>query len=199
MEIKLWRWESCCCRKERFCPGEKLFEGQVINLEDGTTAYIHQVTVQKAVTSPEARPMCCVCANCRAQAKLVSPGTSWTGHFSQLGAAAADRGFPLKSQHIAFLSEMEEDEEEAALPVQVSSQDGTEQPPTGLSTHPLAQAASSSPPSCPVSRGEQGYAAGIAEGSFVSSFSPPQLCLCFIPVSPSASPSQLCAAGHWPG
>ncbi|XP_061869818.1 zinc finger protein 76 isoform X2 [Colius striatus] len=127
MEIKLWRWESCCCRKERFCPGEKLFEGQVINLEDGTTAYIHQVTVQKAVTSPEARPMCCVCANCRAQAKLVSPGTSWTGHFSQLGAAAADRGFPLKSQHIAFLSEMEEDEEEAALPVQVSSQDGTEQ------------------------------------------------------------------------
>ncbi|XP_061869819.1 zinc finger protein 76 isoform X3 [Colius striatus] len=161
MEIKLWRWESCCCRKERFCPGEKLFEGQVINLEDGTTAYIHQVTVQKA--------------------------------------AAADRGFPLKSQHIAFLSEMEEDEEEAALPVQVSSQDGTEQPPTGLSTHPLAQAASSSPPSCPVSRGEQGYAAGIAEGSFVSSFSPPQLCLCFIPVSPSASPSQLCAAGHWPG
>lgn len=28
-------------------PGEKLIEGQVIELEDGTTAYIHQVTVQK--------------------------------------------------------------------------------------------------------------------------------------------------------
>ena len=27
--------------------GEKLLEGQVIQLEDGTTAYIHQVTVQK--------------------------------------------------------------------------------------------------------------------------------------------------------
>lgn len=27
--------------------GEKLMEGQVIELEDGTTAYIHQVTVQK--------------------------------------------------------------------------------------------------------------------------------------------------------
>ncbi|XP_063274611.1 zinc finger protein 76 isoform X2 [Prinia subflava] len=44
-------------------------------------------------------------------------------------AAAADRGSPLKSQHIAFLSEMEEDEEEDAVPTQVSliSQDGTEQ------------------------------------------------------------------------
>ncbi|NWW70770.1 ZNF76 protein, partial [Climacteris rufus] len=44
-------------------------------------------------------------------------------------AAAADRGSPLKSQHIAFLSEMEEDEEEGAVPTQVSliSQDGTEQ------------------------------------------------------------------------
>ncbi|NXY22694.1 ZNF76 protein, partial [Atrichornis clamosus] len=43
--------------------------------------------------------------------------------------AAADRGSPLKSQHIAFLSEMEEDEEEDAVPTQVSliSQDGTEQ------------------------------------------------------------------------
>lgn len=29
------------------CTGEKLLEGQVIQLEDGTTAYIHQVTVQK--------------------------------------------------------------------------------------------------------------------------------------------------------
>lgn len=28
-------------------PGEKLLEGQVIQLEDGTTAYIHQVTIQK--------------------------------------------------------------------------------------------------------------------------------------------------------
>ncbi|XP_066060278.1 zinc finger protein 76 isoform X2 [Chamaea fasciata] len=44
-------------------------------------------------------------------------------------AAAADRGSPLKSQNIAFLSEMEEDEEEDAVPTQVSliSQDGTEQ------------------------------------------------------------------------
>jgi len=48
-------------------------------------------------------------------------------------AAAADRGSPLKSQHIAFLSEMEEDEEEEedddGMPMQVSliSQDGTEQ------------------------------------------------------------------------
>ncbi|NWS59996.1 ZNF76 protein, partial [Chunga burmeisteri] len=49
----------------------------------------------------------------------------------QLEAAAADRGSPLKSQHIAFLSEMEEEEEEdeAGMPTQVSliSQDGTEQ------------------------------------------------------------------------
>ncbi|KFW01427.1 Zinc finger protein 76, partial [Fulmarus glacialis] len=51
----------------------------------------------------------------------------------QLEAAAADRGSPLKSQHIAFLSEMEEDEEEEedddGMPTQVSliSQDGTEQ------------------------------------------------------------------------
>lgn len=49
--------------------------------------------------------------------------------FSDPAAAAADRGSPLKSQHIAFLSEMEEDEEEDAVPTQVSliSQDGTEQ------------------------------------------------------------------------
>ncbi|NXE27503.1 ZNF76 protein, partial [Ardeotis kori] len=51
----------------------------------------------------------------------------------QLEAAAADRGSLLKSQHIAFLSEMEEDEEEEedddGMPTQVSliSQDGTEQ------------------------------------------------------------------------
>ncbi|NXL36901.1 ZNF76 protein, partial [Glaucidium brasilianum] len=49
----------------------------------------------------------------------------------QLEAAAADRGSPLKSQHIAFLSEMEEDEEEEedGMPTQVSliSQDGSEQ------------------------------------------------------------------------
>ncbi|XP_051495161.1 zinc finger protein 76 isoform X3 [Apus apus] len=49
----------------------------------------------------------------------------------QLEAAAADKGPPLESQHIAFLSEMEEDEEEDASGVstQVSllSQDGTEQ------------------------------------------------------------------------
>ncbi|XP_072774850.1 zinc finger protein 76 isoform X4 [Taeniopygia guttata] len=45
-------------------------------------------------------------------------------------AAAADRGSPLKSQHIAFLSEMEEDEEDC-VPTQISviSQDGTEQVP----------------------------------------------------------------------
>ncbi|XP_066421186.1 zinc finger protein 76 isoform X1 [Molothrus aeneus] len=44
-------------------------------------------------------------------------------------AAAAGRGSPLKSQHIAFLSEVEEDEEEDAVPTQISliSQDGTEQ------------------------------------------------------------------------
>ncbi|NXE81127.1 ZNF76 protein, partial [Cochlearius cochlearius] len=46
--------------------------------------------------------------------------------------AAADRGSPLKSQHIAFLSEVEEEEEEEeddGMPTQVSliSQDGTEQ------------------------------------------------------------------------
>ncbi|XP_036254178.1 zinc finger protein 76 isoform X2 [Molothrus ater] len=43
-------------------------------------------------------------------------------------AAAAGRGSPLKSQHIAFLSEVEEDEEDA-VPTQISliSQDGTEQ------------------------------------------------------------------------
>lgn len=46
-------------------------------------------------------------------------------------AAAADSGSPVKTQHIAFLSEMEEDEEEDedGMPTQVSliSQDGTEQ------------------------------------------------------------------------
>ncbi|XP_033375754.1 zinc finger protein 76 [Parus major] len=44
-------------------------------------------------------------------------------------AAAVYRGSPLRSQHIAFLSEREEDEEEDAVPTQVSliSQDGTEQ------------------------------------------------------------------------
>ncbi|XP_023798057.1 zinc finger protein 76 isoform X2 [Cyanistes caeruleus] len=44
-------------------------------------------------------------------------------------AAAAYRGSPLKSQHIAFLSEREDDEEEGAVPPQVSliSQDGAEQ------------------------------------------------------------------------
>ncbi|XP_010005397.1 PREDICTED: zinc finger protein 76 [Chaetura pelagica] len=49
----------------------------------------------------------------------------------QLEAAAADKAPPLESQHVAFLSEMEEDEEEDASGVstQVSllSQDGTEQ------------------------------------------------------------------------
>ncbi|NWR46520.1 ZNF76 protein, partial [Regulus satrapa] len=42
---------------------------------------------------------------------------------------AADRGSPLKNQHIAFVSEVEEDEEEDAVPAQISliSQDGTEQ------------------------------------------------------------------------
>uniref|UniRef100_A0A8B9PJ75 Transcription factor IIIA n=1 Tax=Apteryx owenii TaxID=8824 RepID=A0A8B9PJ75_APTOW len=34
-------------RPRRVSSGEKLIEGQVIELEDGTTAYIHQVTVQK--------------------------------------------------------------------------------------------------------------------------------------------------------
>ncbi|XP_071674034.1 zinc finger protein 76 isoform X3 [Patagioenas fasciata] len=38
------RWRA---RPARVPPGEKLIEGQVIELEDGTTAYIHQVTVQK--------------------------------------------------------------------------------------------------------------------------------------------------------
>ncbi|NWW93749.1 ZNF76 protein, partial [Rhynochetos jubatus] len=44
-------------------------------------------------------------------------------------AAAADRGSPLTSQRVAFLSEMEKEEEEDALPAQVSliSQDETEQ------------------------------------------------------------------------
>lgn len=32
--------------------GDKLLEGQVIQLEDGTTAYIHQVTVQKGEGIP---------------------------------------------------------------------------------------------------------------------------------------------------
>ncbi|NXS78027.1 ZNF76 protein, partial [Erpornis zantholeuca] len=49
--------------------------------------------------------------------------------YEQQQLEAADRGSPLKGQHIAFLSEMEEDEEEDAVPTQVSliSQDGTEQ------------------------------------------------------------------------
>ncbi|XP_039239812.1 zinc finger protein 76 isoform X2 [Pipra filicauda] len=47
----------------------------------------------------------------------------------RLEVAAADRGCPLKSHYIAFLSEMEEDEEDDVEPTQVSliSQDGTEQ------------------------------------------------------------------------
>ncbi|NXK40283.1 ZNF76 protein, partial [Piprites chloris] len=45
----------------------------------------------------------------------------------QLEAAAADRGCPLKSQHIAFLSEMEEDEDVVSTQVSLISQDGTEQ------------------------------------------------------------------------
>ncbi|NXG72919.1 ZNF76 protein, partial [Baryphthengus martii] len=55
----------------------------------------------------------------------------------QLEAAAADGGCPLKSQHIAFLSEMEEEEEDDVLSTQVSliSQDGTEQ--VGLSQEDL--------------------------------------------------------------
>ncbi|KFV47834.1 Zinc finger protein 76, partial [Tyto alba] len=45
----------------------------------------------------------------------------------QLEAAAADRGSPLKSQHIAFLSEMEEEEDGVATQVSLIPQDGTEQ------------------------------------------------------------------------
>ncbi|DAA16658.1 TPA: zinc finger protein 76 (expressed in testis)-like, partial [Bos taurus] len=37
----------------RISQGDKLLEGQVIQLEDGTTAYIHQVTVQKEPLSFE--------------------------------------------------------------------------------------------------------------------------------------------------
>ncbi|XP_039390797.1 zinc finger protein 76 isoform X1 [Mauremys reevesii] len=45
-------WARCMAVRRRTRParassGEKLLEGQVIELEDGTTAYIHQVTVQK--------------------------------------------------------------------------------------------------------------------------------------------------------
>ncbi|NXS91282.1 ZNF76 protein, partial [Jacana jacana] len=52
-------------------------------------------------------------------------------------AAAADSGSPLKTQHIAFLSEMEEEEDKDNMPMQVSlmSQDGTEQ--VGLSQEDL--------------------------------------------------------------
>ncbi|XP_008943906.1 PREDICTED: differentially expressed in FDCP 6 homolog, partial [Merops nubicus] len=49
--------------------------------------------------------------------------------------AAADRGSPQKSQHIAFLSEMEEEEEVIPTPVSLISQDGTEQ--VGLSGEDL--------------------------------------------------------------
>lgn len=54
--------------------GEKLIEGQVIELEDGTTAYIHQVTVQKGEDHKftsfflEGRCSCncsCLCSNSR--------------------------------------------------------------------------------------------------------------------------------------
>ncbi|XP_074911230.1 zinc finger protein 76 isoform X2 [Buteo buteo] len=58
-------------------------------------------------------------------------GTDSCPFCSTWRAAAADRDSPMKSQHIAFLSEMEEDEEEEedGMPTQVSliSQDGTEQ------------------------------------------------------------------------
>lgn len=43
----LWALEAALMALFLTVPGEKLIEGQVIELEDGTTAYIHQVTVQK--------------------------------------------------------------------------------------------------------------------------------------------------------
>ncbi|NXS61312.1 ZNF76 protein, partial [Brachypteracias leptosomus] len=53
----------------------------------------------------------------------------------QLEAAAADRDSPLKSQHVAFLSEMEEEEDVTPPQVSLISQDGTEQ--VGLSQEDL--------------------------------------------------------------
>lgn len=40
-------WQTLANFPASASPGEKLLEGQVIQLEDGTTAYIHQVTIQK--------------------------------------------------------------------------------------------------------------------------------------------------------
>lgn len=43
----LWALQAALMALFLTLPDAKLIEGQVIELEDGTTAYIHQVTVQK--------------------------------------------------------------------------------------------------------------------------------------------------------
>ncbi|NWX03919.1 ZNF76 protein, partial [Caloenas nicobarica] len=80
-------------------------------------------------------------------------------------AAAADRGSPMKSQHVAFLSEMEEYEEEDddGMPTQVSliSQDGTEQ--VSLSQEELQALGSA------ISMVTQGRALAVPEEELVGS------------------------------
>ncbi|NXW93777.1 ZNF76 protein, partial [Alopecoenas beccarii] len=82
----------------------------------------------------------------------------------QLQAAAADRGSPLKSQHVAFLSEMEQyQEEDDGMPTQVSlvSQDGTEQ--VSLSQEELQALGSA------ISMVTQSRALGVPEEELVGS------------------------------